>query len=73
MTWPVLASSERACGDQHLVASTLPGWMLRLGTGYVWRTRRVTFGHDLIRVPRALKAVARYYEPDAPALEPWGQ
>lgn len=73
MTWPILLSSERACGDQMIVANSMPGWMLRLDAGLVWRTRRVVFGHDLIRVPRALKATHAYYEPDAPALEPWGR
>jgi hypothetical protein len=72
MSWPVLVASERACGDQHLVASTLPGWMLRLNAGLVWRTRRVVFGHDLMRVPGALKATAAYYEPDEPVpTEAW--
>lgn len=71
MTWPTLVSNGEACTDQLIVCNKTPDWMLRLDVGFVWATRRHTFGHDLTRVHRALWAMHRYYEPDAPALESW--
>jgi hypothetical protein len=71
MTWPLLVRNGEACRDQLIVCNRTPDWMLRLDPEMVWATRGCVFGHDLTRVHRALWAMHRYYEPDAPAVERW--
>lgn len=66
LTWPALVNRDEAAADQFLLVNHLPEWMVQVDTGRVWRTRRAVFGRDLTRVPRALKAIDRYYVRESP-------
>jgi hypothetical protein len=65
--WPALLSSEDAAVEQLLTFDRTPPWMLRVPAEDVWSVRRLVFGEDTTRVPRALYALRAAYKPDAPA------
>lgn len=71
LTWPVVSSSRAVAIAQLTAYDKVPPWMCRLPIDLVWSCRRLVFGNDLTRVPRALFALNKAYVQEAPALEPW--
>lgn len=71
LTWPVLTRSRWIALAQLAAYDRVPAWMCRLPIEQVWSCRRVVFGSDLTRVPRALWALHGAYADEGPALEPW--
>lgn len=68
LTWPVLTADRAVTVAQLLAYDATPPWMCRVPVDRVWACRRVVFGGDLVRVPRALQVLHDAYVTEGPAF-----
>lgn len=66
LTWPMLMTSRERVLEQMRAFDACPQWLMGVPVRDVWACRRVVFGDDLTRVPRALEALGAAYVVEGP-------